>query len=156
MSEKREIRRLMHGVDRSKGPWRKPTRCAKVFGAPKRTNAKQTAPEDTEDAVKREIMELARAKRIPLWRQQAGMVWAGASPVQLAPKGAADLTGIIPWGPWFGRRLEVECKRRYGGTQSPEQIKWQQEIEKYGGVYLLVRSASEFWESLQPYLADAQ
>ena len=149
-----EIRGMLAGVNRDKGPWRK-KKC-KISAPPSRKNIRQTNPNDTEATVKSEVLESAKAHRILLFRQQAGQISMGSYYMNLAPKGAADLTGIIPYGPWFGRRLEVECKKRYGGTQSEDQIAWQKMIEENGGVYLLVHSGSDFWEQLQPYLVDAE
>ena len=62
-------------------------------------------------------------------------------------KGAADLTGILP----DGCRIEVEAKKRFGGTQTAEQKKWQEFIESNNGIYILAHSADEFEELILPF-----
>jgi hypothetical protein len=73
-------------------------------------------------------------------RQNAGKVEVrqrgGASGgwIDLAPVGAADLSGLVAPEGW---RLEVEVK-----VQEPhkaEQISWQNFIRMFGGIYVLVR-----------------
>lgn len=55
-------------------------------------------------------------------------------------KGSADITATLPP---LGRRLEVEVK--YGkDRQSPDQKKFQEEIEAMGGIYIIVRTWDDF------------
>lgn len=140
---------LQKSVDKKHGPWRKRL-CKKVLHPPTRTNTKQTAEEDTERAVKKEVMGRATIIGIPLWRQQSGIVMLGQQAIHLAPKGAADLTGFLPGG----RRLEVEVKKRGGGVQSPDQKSWQEFVEGWGGVYLLVCSGDEFEEKITHFIQN--
>ena len=73
----------------------------------------------------------------------------GAYHMQLAPAGAADLTGILP----DGRRLEVELKRRDGkGVQSPDQIEWEKFINDNNGVYIIVKSGEEFRKKIEEFI----
>jgi hypothetical protein len=130
----------------SKGKlWGKPK--AKITGgglAKKRKTV--TAKEDTEAYVTKEIVRCAwYHNQIRLWRQQAGKVKIGPYYMQLAPKGAADLTGILS----NGTRLEVEVKRRHGGVQSKDQKEWQKYIEAHNGVYIVAHSAEEFQSKLE-------
>ena len=134
------IKKLKKG-NRNHGPWK---RKMKVSGKKRGPTVNCTPKEDTEAAVLKEVMQRARARGIPLWRQPAGKVCIGQHWMTLAPAGAADLTGILP----DGRRLEVECKKRYGGIQSEDQKKWQKWIGEMGGVYLLVHSEEEFRDKL--------
>lgn len=64
----------------------------------------------------------------------------------LAP-GSADLIGILaPWGRLVA--LEVKTHRR-GSKQSEDQRNWERVIREMGGVYEVVRSASEALEVLR-------
>lgn len=61
------------------------------------------------------------------------------STVAGAPKGSADLSGIIRAPLELrGLRLEVEVKSATG-KQTKEQADWQKFIEDWGGVYVLVK-----------------
>lgn len=83
---------------------------------------------------------------LPAIRQNAGLIkLPGGGYINLAPKGAADISTIIPDG--SGRRLEIEVKR-HNGKQKDVQREWQQMIEELGGVYWLVRSESELADLL--------
>ena len=63
--------------------------------------------------------------------------------IRFGVEGAADLSGILAGG----RRLEVEVKSERG-RQSDEQHAYQAMIERFGGVYILARSADEAEEML--------
>jgi hypothetical protein len=147
-----KIKDLKKTVNRETGPWRKQKACSKIKGGRTKSHTPQADPNNKESVVQREVIEAAATYGLRLWRQQAGMVWAGSHPIHLAPKGAADLTGIIHRGKWFGRRIEVECKRRDGGIQSKEQKEWQEFIEENGGIYLLVHSGQDFLQQLVHYI----
>jgi hypothetical protein len=58
--------------------------------------------------------------------------------IDLAPTGAADLSGLVAPEGW---RLEVEVKVLE--PHKPEQIRWQNYIRAFGGIYVLVRWAPE-------------
>lgn len=64
--------------------------------------------------------------------------------MQLAPEGAADISGILA----SGRRLEVEVKTATG-KQRVAQARWQTMIEKHGGLYLLTRSPEDALAALK-------
>ena len=49
-----------------------------------------------------------------------------------------------------GRFVAIEVKREDGGTQSPDQIRFQQNLENHGGLYLLVSSVEEVVHGLGP------
>jgi hypothetical protein len=142
-------KRLWGTTDKKKGPWREkgPKVPPKRRSKPRQT---RTANEDSESTIQREVVLQARRMGIRLFRQQAGKIFAGIHPIQLAPEGAADLTGILP----NGIRLEVECKRRFGGVQSQAQKEWQKFIEENNGIYLLVHSGKELKEKIEPMLKE--
>ena len=92
----------------------------------------------SESQLQREILE-AVGSRTPLWRQNAGRVQLiNGRWMDLAPAGAADLTGILA----DGRRLEIEVKSATG-QQREAQRAWQRMILSKGGVYILARSVDE-------------
>lgn len=139
------INRLKKGVNRKSGPWaRQSCRYIRGAGPPKRN---KTPVKDTEAEVQRECVRYLRSLGIPVNRQNAGKIRVGIGFIQLALPGAADLVGIMPDG--SGRHLEVECKRRDGkGIQSDTQKQYQELVEKWGGVYLLVTSAEDLKNQL--------
>ncbi len=59
-------------------------------------------------------------------------------------KGSADISGILI----IGTRLEIEVKTG-NAKQSPQQLKFQAMIEKYNGIYLVVRSRDDAFNQLQ-------
>ncbi|OWK42041.1 hypothetical protein FRUB_04119 [Fimbriiglobus ruber] len=58
--------------------------------------------------------------------------------IRFGKPGSADLLAISPSGRW----VEAEAKSE-DGSQSPEQIDRQQEVERRGGVYVLFRSVGD-------------
>jgi len=119
-----------------------------IKGATKKNRGRNvpTKPSRSETSIQSDILRRAEILGIPLWRQQAGMVFVGASPMHLAPKGAADLTGYTTCGD--AKRLEVEVKTPVG-KQSAHQKEWEQVVTKGGCIYLVVRSADGFEEAMR-------
>ncbi len=99
-----------------------------------------------ETAIQREIM-LAVGNRpdVRIWRNNSGVArqrrkdGSKGRPVKfgLVP-GAADIIGIIAGG----RFLAIECKT-INGRLSQNQKQWRAVIERFGGLYILARSAQE-------------
>ena len=87
-----------------------------------------------------------------VWRQNTGCLHSRRSsipsskhridklgrPVRFGVNGAGDISGLLV----DGRRLEIEVKTETG-KQSDEQKNFEAMIRRFGGVYLLVRSAEE-------------
>jgi hypothetical protein len=115
--------------------------------------AEEHTPAEPERSLQQKIL-LAVGSRpdCRLFRQQAGHVPVLDSRdvkrakqlglrvryMQLAPVGAADLTGITD----DGRRIELEVKTPKGAL-SQDQRRWGEMIQKFGGVYGVVRSVDE-------------
>lgn len=78
------------------------------------------------------MLRLGAIGGLRIWRQNSGVVRVGSGYVNLAPAGAADITGIGP----RGRRIEIETKA-VGGKQSEDQKRWERMIRDLGGVYVL-------------------
>ena len=92
-----------------------------------------------------------------IWRQNSGKARAlkGDGFVQLAPRGAADYSGLL----CDGRRLEIETKATHTDTCSCEscagQRHWAAMIRRFGGVYLRVRSGAEALAAVEAEVAQA-
>ena len=78
-----------------------------------------------------------------IWRQNCGVARIGTRVIRFGIPGQADLTGILP----DGRRLEIEVKSPTG-RQTPEQVAFQNMIEKFHGIYILARSTDDVRQQL--------
>ena len=78
-----------------------------------------------------------------LWRANVGVARIGTRVVRFGIPGQADLTGILP----DGLRLEIEIKSPTG-RQTPEQVAFQNMIEKFHGIYILARSIDDVRQPL--------
>jgi len=67
--------------------------------------------------------------------------------VRFGFKGMADLSGIVQGG----RRLEIECKTKTGRL-SKEQERFGAMIERFGGIYIVARSADDAVRQLEARL----
>ena len=94
------------------------------------------------------VAVLQRTAEVRVWRQNSGKVQTvHGTWIELAPKGAADITGIVLGS---GQRLEIECKSPTG-KQSDEQKRWGEFIARSGGIYLLAKPGKD--ESPASYAA---
>jgi hypothetical protein len=80
---------------------------------------------------------------IRLWRANVGVARVGTRVIRFGIPGQADLTGILP----DGRRLEIEVKS-LTGRQTPEQVAFQNMIERFNGIYILARSTNDVRQRL--------
>ena len=99
----------------------------------------------TEQRIQTEIRrEFGSKPWCRLWRQNTGRVRSDTGRwIELAPPGAADLTGLLA----DGRRFEIEVKSSTG-QQSQEQRNFEAMIRKLGGVYILARSVDDVYRGL--------
>ena len=95
-------------------------------------------------------MEILAIRRLPHGRINVGGFKVEKRFIRTARPGTADLWCNI--GP-CGRCIWIEAKAAKG-KQSPEQARFQQEVEAVGAVYLLVRSGEELERALK-LLAEA-
>jgi len=110
---------------------------------------KRTPKKDLEAAVLKEGLCWLHAHGILAWRNNTGALsLAGGGFIRFGKVGSADITGILP----NGQRLECEAKRRNGGKQSEGQRQFQEQIEQYGGIYILFHSTDELANNLIPSL----
>lgn len=95
----------------------------------------------SEKQIQVEIMQaLAGDSRLRLWRANAGVGRSldGERVVAYGVPGQADLTGIAS----DGRRLEIEVKA-HKGRLSEQQERFRDMIGRFGGIYIVARSADE-------------
>lgn len=92
------------------------------------------------EIVKKTRLALGGRSDIRLWRQNTGVGLSmdGSRVQRFGVVGGADLSGIAAGG----IRLELEGKDQRG-RQSAQQKAFQTMIERFGGVYIVFRSAEE-------------
>lgn len=98
-----------------------------------------------------------------VWRANVGaMRDRNGRLVQFGVPGQADVTGIMPVvsrcqcglpHPPVGVRLEIETKSA-AGRQSDEQRQYQKIIQRFGGLYILARSARDVADVMNKWLDD--
>lgn len=86
----------------------------------------------------------AGLKYLRIWKQNTGAMKIGERYISFGLKGSADLSGIL----LDGTRLEVEVKSG-AAKQNDAQVNFEKMIETFNGVYMVVRSANEFFSKLQ-------
>lgn len=87
-----------------------------------------------------------------LWRQNSGLFLSldGKRKIRAGVNGCGDLSGILN----DGRRLEVEIKTfRPGSEQFAQQRAFEAMIARFGGVYIVARSAGDFTAKINSILA---
>lgn len=99
-----------------------------------------------EAAVLRGCLQYLRLKNICHWRQNTGAVKIEERYVQFGEKGVADIIGILPGGKFFA----VECKSSTG-TQTVHQKNFQMNVERSGGVYLIIKDAQHLVNFIESY-----
>ncbi len=98
----------------------------------------------SEAKIQSQILYMLKKAGIFHWRQNAGVIKAGAFRVRLGPKGIPDIIVLLPP---TGRFMGLEVKRK-GTYQNPDQKAFQARIEAVGGMYHVVRSKEEAWKVL--------
>lgn len=90
-------------------------------------------------------LRLLALKGVFSWRQNTAGIFNPKSGRHFfhGLAGVPDILGILP----SGRFLGIECKSSEG-RQSQSQAEFQAQCERAGGLYLLVRSASELADKL--------
>lgn len=88
-----------------------------------------------------------RARRIRVWRANTGVAQRldeRGKPyfVRFGKKGQCDVTGIITLDSGVGQRFECENKAP-GGTRSPEQIAFGDEMIAAGAIYVVAYSVED-------------
>lgn len=87
---------------------------------------------------------------IRCWRQNAGRLVTTKGTLQGAPKGAADICGIVEGEGWH---LEVEIKGPRTAVKK-HQVAWGRMIERLGGIYVLVRANAKLSDEENVRLAE--
>lgn len=104
-----------------------------------------------ESAVLRGCLDYLHARGVMCWRNNTGAFKPQSGGfVRYGMTGSADIIGICK----DGRFLAVECKCK-GGCPSAEQLHFQKQIKKNGGVALIVYSVEELIRAVADFrIAD--
>jgi len=95
----------------------------------------KTKPQLEKVTVKDCLHYLSFSTKGIFWRNNTGAIPTPRGGfIRFGEDGSGDIMGIL--GP-NGRHIEIECKR-VGGKQTENQVARQKEVERMGGVYLLV------------------
>ena len=99
-----------------------------------------------ETALVKLILHYLKMQQIFAWRNNSGAVMMGGNRyVKFGINGMADVIGI------YGERfLAIEAKVGKG-KQSEDQIKFQQNVESNGGIYILAYSLDDVIEGLKSH-----
>lgn len=112
-----------------------------------------------ESDVQKQILQWLTMKKIFHWRNNRGVARFGPRYVEFGGKnGAPDIfavdrcrLGIVPLTDTFVPVIyAIEAKRASGGKHGPDQIKWQEEAERNGIVYVLARSLDDVIKVMEP------
>lgn len=92
-----------------------------------------------------------------LWRNNSGGTRIDDFFMKFGKKGSGDWLGLqavqlhpASTGWLVGRFVAIECKRERGGTQSDDQARFQRNIERHGGLYILARSVEDVAKGMGP------
>lgn len=97
-----------------------------------------------ESTVLEQCLQYLRAKNIFCFRNNTGAVKVGRRFIRFGYVGSSDILGITK----DGRFLAVECKREKGGVLSDAQKEFIAEINRNGGVAIVVHSVMELVKGL--------
>lgn len=97
------------------------------------------------------LLALGGRRDLRIWRNNSGVAFGKGRAVRFGVVGQADLSGILKGG----RRLEIEVKRR-GERPTEEQVSFGAMIQRYGGVWAVVRSVEEAIAVVEASLAGEE
>lgn len=83
----------------------------------------------------------------PVYRQNVGVSQRGDHVIRFGQPGEADLWGILPGG----IHVEIEVKSP-DGKQSDDQRRWESQVTRAGGIYVLARSVQDVWDAIGRHL----
>jgi predicted HTH transcriptional regulator len=87
--------------------------------------------------------------KLRIWKQATGVAQQQGRFISFGLKGSADITGILA----NGKRIEIECKSG-NARQSKEQLNFQKIVERFNGIYIVVRSIEDAHDQLQKIFAE--
>lgn len=103
-----------------------------------------------ENDVKKSVMEILEVLKVKAWNTQSGMVKVKGGYMHLASKNTSDIIGFLPHS---GRILAIEAKRK-GKLPTSGQVKFLADINKAGGVGLVVDDVDRFKVIIKDVLKD--
>ena len=152
-SKKQQLQRLgdftahMARVKHSGESFVKPTKDGSKYYTPKIKTQGDTSEKSVQDECKSYLARIGAVAHVTT----VGLLYTRfGKPYKVGVKGLADIVACLPQGLY----AEIECKARSGGTVSYDQIQRLKQIREAGGIYIVVCSAEELAEKLQPYLND--
>lgn len=93
-----------------------------------------------ENLIQKQCLQILSAYNIFHWRQNSGCIHVRGHVYKMTSvPGVSDILGILP----DGRFLAIECKREQGGVVSAVQKEFLSNIEKNGGVALVINNPME-------------
>jgi hypothetical protein len=92
----------------------------------------------------RAVLQLLALRKIPAWRQNAGVVKVGKRLIRLGPAGSPDVVAVIPPA---GRLLACECKAK-GGRLRPAQRAVRDNLTAAGAAYLVITDIRDLDKAL--------
>ena len=115
----------------------------------------KTPPNDTEAAVLREAMQIAKARGWYVERRNTGAVHTDTSFFRYGSPGAADLVVVVKFHDMIPLHIEAEAKRRDGkGRLSESQLIFRAEMKKFGIPYIVFTSGEQFFRKISQICLD--
>lgn len=93
------------------------------------------------------ILDYLTAKRIFHWRNNSGATKVGNRFVRYGLPGSPDVICVVK-GQFIGIEVKGQDKRGVWGKQNENQVKFQQDLEKAGGKYILAKSLNDVIEKI--------
>lgn len=93
--------------------------------------------------------QLHHVEGVWVWRQNVGAMRDHRGRlVRFGLPGQADISGLVLQPSGRGVRLEIECKSDEG-AQTPEQRVFEEQVRRFGGVYILARALEDVLEPVR-------
>lgn len=102
----------------------------------------------TEAGIQKAILDYLHYRKIFAWRTNSGVAWQHSKdksyPIRLAPKGTADIIGVLP----NGRFLAIEVKKK-GNGPTEDQFNFLLAINNTGGLAFTAYSIDDVQTQLR-------
>lgn len=90
---------------------------------------------------------LSLRRDVMFWRANTAALDVAGRFLKFGKKGQADV--IVCQAP-AGKMIGIECKREIGGTLSADQKRWGEQLQAFGGKYVVARCTADVEKSLGP------
>lgn len=103
-----------------------------------------TSPDYESDVLAEVLLAVGARRDVRVWRANTGAARTRSGRlIRFGIRGQADILGLTS----SGRFLAIECKSATGRL-SPAQIAFCDMVERFGGIYIVARSAQEAVDQL--------